>query len=256
MGITWNNNKILCDYLKFVEGEDNIFRRQFELFHKDFLVGLSDIMEYDKPAYQRYVQKINETKGKLNFWGERFEVYFHSKLLNGVPEFISSVRRGKDGSESDLQIQFKENNLGLELTTLKYKVPPKTEIQILSKITDCILEKNSKKYANDKSALIVDITNIVAYEKLFGIDLNSIFNSNFNGFSYLNKEIKFGKIILGNSVFKEKSDGNLVHRFIPRIGFMSETLEMDSGLKEFLNLLFNRFKPDTDFDKLFYHINM
>ena len=187
-----NINKIVQQYVDLLETDNEIFRKQFELFHTDFLMGLSSIKEFDEKSFDRYIKNINDTKGKINFWGEKFEVFIHSKLINGVPKIITNLKRGVDGKEPDLIFDFKDTLLGIELTTAKFTQIPKTKERILAKITDKILEKNKKPYSNEKCALLIDITNIIAYEKLFDLNLNEIFNELFCGFGYLNtKMMKF-----------------------------------------------------------------
>ncbi len=256
LGIDVNSNKVLKDYLNRTEFKNEDIKKQFELFHMDFILGLREIEKVDNSSFNRYIKTINDTKGESNFWGEKFEVYFHSKLIQGIPQIITNLKRGKDGLEPDLLFDFNNSNLGIELTTLKYIIPPKSEEQVLSKITECIRKKNSNKYANPKCALIIDITNIVAYEKIFNFSLNKIFKEQFNGFSYLSKEINFGMIILCNSVFKKKSDDTLYHMLAPRIGIMNEKQIIDKDLNQFLNISFDNFKTNNNFDLQFHHLNM
>jgi hypothetical protein len=256
IGLEISENKILTELINRIDSPNEILSKQFELFHMDFLIGLKNIQEFDKISFNRYIEKINKTKGNLNFWGEKFETFIHSKLIKACPKIISELKRGADGIEPDILFKYKEEQLGIELTTLKFLNIPKNKEQILSKITEKILEKNNKPYSNEKCALLIDITNIIAYEKLFDLNLNEIFNELFCGFGYLNTKIKYEMVILCNSVFKQKNDGVLRHKLEPRIGFMSEAKTMDKNLKEFLNILFNNFQSDNDFDLKFHHLNM
>lgn len=256
LGININSNKILKEYLHRTEISDESLKKQIEFFHMDLIIGLRNIRVFDRISFERYIDTVNNSKENLNFWGEKFEIYFHSKLINGVPHLITDLRRGIDGLEPDLLFKYNDSQLGIELTTLKYKIPPKNSDQILSKITECILNKNSKKYSNSKCALIIDITNIVAYEKIFNLNLNNIFKESFDGFSYLQKVINFGMIILCNSVFKEKSDKTLFHELNPRIGIINEKKIIDRDLLQFLNTSFNNFTPSNDFNLEYYHQNI
>lgn len=256
IGIEIDENKILTELINRVDSPNELLSKQFEFFHMDFLIGLKNIQEFDEISFNRYIEKINETKGKLNFWGEKFETVIHSKLIKACPKIISDLKRGVDGIEPDILFKYKEKQLGIELTTLKFLNAPKNKEQILSKITDKILEKNNKPYSTGKCALLIDITNIIAYEKLLNLNLNEIFNEHFSGFSYLNAEMRYGMVILCNSVFKQKNDSGLRHRLEPRIGLMSENKSIDKNLKEFLNILFNNFQTDNDFDLKFHHLNI
>jgi len=254
LGININTNKIVKQYIDLLVTEKELFRKQFELFHMDLLLGLNNIKEIDEKSFDRYINSINQTKGKLNFWGEKFEVYMHSKLIQKDTKIIKNLKRGVDGIEPDLIFDFNSDSLGIELTTAKFSYPPKKKEHILSKITDKILEKNNKPYSNEKCALIIDVTNIIAYEKTLNLSLNEIFRELYSGFEYLNKEIKFGMVILCNSVYKQQHDGTLKHRLNPRIGLMSETKTIDNNLKNFLSILFNNFQPDDNYDLKFHHL--
>ncbi len=222
----------------------------------DFLLGLNSIREIDKKSFDRYIKNINNTKGELNFWGEKFEVFMHSKLIEGEGRITKNLRRGIDGKEPDLIFDFNNEILGMELTTSKFAQIPKTKEHILKKITEKILEKNSKPYSNEKCALIIDITNIIAYEKMLNLNLNQIFIESFNGFGYLNKVMNFGIIILCNSVFMQLEDGTLKHRLNPRLGLMSEKKALNSNLRKFINILFDNFQPDNNFNLKFHHLNI
>jgi hypothetical protein len=255
-GINTENNKILSDFLNRINGNNELLKKQYELFLMDLILGLNIIKEKDENSFKRYVKSLNSTKGNENFWGERFEVYMHSKLLKINANIIKNLKRGIDGLEPDLLFNFNETLLGIELTTLKFVKPPQTPEIILSKITDKILEKNSNPYAKENCALIIDITNIIAYGKLLNISLNDLFRNSFVGFDYLEKEIGFGVIILCNSVFKTKSDNSLFHSLIPRIGLCHEKKQMNIDLQHFLEITFNHFEQDDDYEQAFYHKNI
>ena len=254
LGLNIDNNQILISLLDKLNLIDETIRQQFELFHMDFLLGLNELKEFDNKSFKRYISKINETKGNLNFWGERFEIFMHSKLIKANPELITNLKRGKDGNEPDLVFKYKDITLGLELTTLKFIKPPKSKDIILSKITDKILEKNNRPYSNDNCVLIIDITNIIAYEK--SLNIKSILKEKFSGLSYSGKDIKFGMVILCNSVFAQNKDQALTHRLEPRFGFVNETKNMNKELKGFLNILFDNFKHNSDYNHKYYHLNI
>lgn len=253
-GINYKSNKALIKYLDFLDTDQEKIRQSFELFHMDLILGLEYIQKKDKKAFNRYIKTLNDTNGNTNFWGEKFEIYMHYKLLKGLPNFINNLKRGKDGLEPDLTFEYNGNRLGIELTTRQFITPPKNETEILNKITEKILEKNRKKYADENCALIMDITNIITYENLYNINLNNIFKKHFEGFSYLGIEIKFGMIVLVNSVFK--FDKELTHVLNPLLGIKSEKKEMNLSLNKFLNILFNEFKQNNCEGFEIYHPNI
>jgi hypothetical protein len=256
IGIEINQNKILTERLNIDENSDENLKKQYELFHMDFIIELKNIQKFDPISFNRYIQKINETKSSLNFWGEKFEIYMHSKLIKIYPKIISNLKRGIDGIEPDILLKYKEEQLGIELTTLKFLTDTVSKEQILSKITDKILEKNSKKYSNENCLLLIDITNIVFNEYKYNFKLNEIFDENFSGFAYLKKELKFGMVILCNSVYKRKNNDILSHELVTRIGFINETKGMNENLKEFLSIFFNNYQSDNDYIEKFHHRNI
>ena len=83
-----------------------------------------------------------------------------------------------------------------------------------------------------------------------------IYLESFVGFDYLEKEIGFGVIILCNSIFKTKSDNSLFHSLIPRIGLCHEKKQMNIDLQHFLEITFNHFEQDDDYEQAFYHKNI
>jgi hypothetical protein len=255
-GIKIDKNKILKDIFNRLDWPNEDLSKQYELFLMDLLVGLNSIKSIDFNSYNRYVKNLNETKGEINFWGEKFEVFMHSKLVKINTHVINDLRRGVDGKEPDLILKFNGIQLGLELTTTKFLEPPDSKEKILKKILDCIIEKNGKSYPNEKCALLIDITNLIMYEKVFNISLNKLFEESFSGFDFTGKDIGFGCVILCNSIFKLKADGNLYHYLNPRIGLFHETKPMNQELKDFLDIIFSKFKHDNDFELAFYHKNI
>ncbi|WP_304145685.1 hypothetical protein [Mesoflavibacter zeaxanthinifaciens] len=254
IGIDAHNNIFLKDYIDLLKTDNELFRKQFELFHMDFLLSLKLIQEKDEKSFKRYIKKINDTKEKINFWGEKFEVYLHSKLLQIDSKIIQNLKRGKDGVEPDLIFDYRNELLGIELTTLKFTQPQKSKDHILRKITDKILEKNSKLYSNEKCALIIDITNIIAYEKILGYSLNNIFTELFDGFNYLDKVINIGTVILCYSTFKYTDNKTLKHKYCPRICLINEDIKINESLKSFINVLYNNFQTDNDYKIKFHHL--
>lgn len=251
-GIDITNNKILNESINSLNDSNDIINKQSEFFHMNLLLGLKAIRDHDKNSYKRYIRNINSTKGKLNFWGEIFEVFVHSKLIKGVTKkIISNLKRGKDGLEADLEFIYNEKSLHLELTTLKVVDLP-SEDAIYSKIIDRILTKNRKPYAQENCVLIIDITNLVYYSRAQDLSLKKIFKERFKGFNSQEITIHFGMIILCHSIFKTLEDGSLHHSLNPIFGLANENKALDDDLKGFLNRLFN-FKEDEETHLAFYH---
>lgn len=256
LGIEISSNDVLTDYLELLEDQPEILRNQFELFHLELILSLYEIKKHDTISFDRYVKRINETRGKVNFWGEKFEVFIHSKLLKANFHIKNNLKRGIDGIEPDLTFNFNNSQLGIELTSLRFIESPKNKEVIINKVAECMLNKNNKPYANDKCVLLIDITNIIAYEKLLSFNINQIFKEEFHGFNYLGREINLGMVVLCNFVFKQRTNGDIYLMLNPRLGFMSEKKQMNTDLKKFIDIVFNGFKPDDDFDISFYHKNL
>lgn len=128
------------------------------------------------------------------------------------------------------------------------------KITLLKKITDAILDKNRKVYSGGRCALIIDVTNLVAIQSSKGSSLKELFrNKKFKGFSDFEKKIKFGIIILCNSVYKYRTDGTMYNSLNPYIGIMSENENIDPHLNSFVRAVFNDFKPCNDYEQSFYH---
>ena len=256
LGISIEDNPVLQKLLSLTQTQDQRIKQQFELFLMDLLLGLRRIQEADLQSFSYYIEKLNETKGRSNFWGERFEVFMHHKLLQANGELIDNLRRGKEGKEPDFVFDYDTVSLGIELTTSKFTALPKDENHIMNKITDTILEKNRKAYAGERCALIIDITNLVTIESLKGHSLKELFSDKFNGFSYLGRKIKFGIIILCNSVYKHRPDRTLYNSLNPYLGIMDDNGNIDPHLNSFIRTLFNNFKPDGDYELSYYHQNI
>lgn len=222
----------------------------------DLLLGLKRIKEFDLGSFTRYIDKINDSQDKSNFWGERFEIFVHHKLLPANGHLIKNLRRGKDGEEPDFVFDFNSDKLGIELTTSKFTVPPKEKNHIIKKITGVILDKNRKPYSGEKCALIIDITNLVTYSSMVGLSLKRLFQDEFHGFSYLGTKIKYGMIILCNSVYCYRPDETLFTTLNPYFGLMVDNGIVDSNLNSFIRTFFNKFKTEENCELSHYHLNI
>ena len=256
VGIKVLGNQILQDFVDRIDIQHEQIGKHYRLFHMNLILDLLKIKEFDKHAFERYVKSLNDTSGRLNFWGEKLEIFMHSVLIRMTPSIIQDLRRGKDGVEPDLVFDYKNSIVGLELTTLKFTSKPKSKDEIIRKITDKILEKNGKCYASGKCALLIDVTNITFYEMLFGFNLGDIFETEFKGFGYLNKSFNFGKVILCDNVFKNNINEPTKHSWRPRIGLMNDSGAIDKDLMSFLKILFNNFRIDDIYYKAFHYANI
>lgn len=133
LGISIDDNPILQKLFFLTKVEDEKIKQQFQLFLMDLFLGLKRIQEADLKSFSYYVQRINGTKGKINFLGEYFEVFNHHKLLMENGKFIKNLRRGIEGEEPDLVFGYNTVSLGIELTTAKFATPPKDENHIIKK---------------------------------------------------------------------------------------------------------------------------
>jgi len=256
LGIDCYTNKLLLEFIELLNEPDDLLKKQYEFFHQDFILSLNEIKKNDKKSFEKYVKRINDTKGKLNFWGEKFEIYNHSQLIKLNANIIFNLRRGREGKEPDFLFNYNKTELGIELTSLKFIESPKNEEIIINKITDCIIEKNNKPYSNEKTALIIDVTNMIAYEKLNNYSLKSIFKKHFEGFEYLQKEMRLGFIILCFFDLKEFKNNELIHSLNPLFGLQYEKKPINKDLISFLRIIFNNFEQDKNFIRSFHHQNI
>jgi len=257
LGIDVRKSSIIEKYIQLIkEPESEI--EDFELFHWDLILGLSEIKDFDYNSFKRYQSNINNSKDNLTFWGERYEVIWHYKLIKALNHYsyITDLKRGKDGLESDLIFNFNNSNIGIELTTLKFQSGLKNAEEILMKIYKSIFKKNSKPYANKNSALIIDVTNLNYHSKFTELSLKDILKTNIFETKNLIDKINFGMVILCQSEYRINEKGNRGQYLKPVLAIPNRKISINIELSKFLNLFFNNFKDSGDDYIVHYHKNI
>ncbi|MBK6263398.1 hypothetical protein JKA74_00010 [Marivirga sp. S37H4] len=249
------DESVITKYLKYLETPDLEIRKQVELFHLELLESLISIQEHDIKSSNRYIKNLKSSENLRNFWGEKFEVIIHSKLIKLVDQnAISTVRRGKDGKEPDLLFDFENHQLGIELTTLKFeKSPNKLELASFKKMMDKISEKNNNVYANKNTVLFIDISNIEFLNALMTGNSSVDFLDKYKDqLEALSTKLNFKFILFLESIFYYDSMKNLKRCLNPIAGITDN--EKPNSVNRFLNLAFNDFKKGDN--KIYRHQNI
>jgi len=199
-----------------------------KLFHAEygalFLLAqnLNDIKSHDENIFNK-LRKDVLTKSHERSWdGIRFEIAIARHLLCFCS--IELIKR----ESPDFSFIYKGCTFYLE-STITRVVQPK--IDVLYKIGSTINKKNKKKYANSKTILAVDITNI--YMNFFSDTSNEESNLESHVNKYLeSNKVKYGAIIFYVALY----DSNLGHY---RLTYNYHIIDdCDASLKEFIEFGF------------------
>lgn len=254
IGIEIFPDSILEKYVNLIE--NNEFKEQIELFHFNIILGLDLIRIKDVSSFKRYTKNLNNSKSNLTFWGEKNEVYWHSKLLEINDIYISNLRRGIDGKEPDLVFKINNETFGFELTTLKFEKYPKDNESIFFKIIEQIKIKNEKVYYSNKNCvLIIDITNLYFHAEFNNRNFKEIWNENFKGFKIDNITINFGMIIFCTNSYRKYSDERLLHKVNPILGLINEENRLNKHFELLIKKMFNNFDKIIEEDCIDFYPN-
>lgn len=150
-------------------------------------LALIDIKNYDEDIYKTYLKRIINNKD-ISIHGHIFEIkecaHFIETCKNEKLEF-------KFGDANLKEPDFIVNNCGFEITSIRFSEET-NEINPGNKLLNTFRNKNSKKYANTNTALIIDISEATyqTFEKSIpvSISLNDVKE-------IMKKEMKFGVIL-------------------------------------------------------------
>lgn len=150
-------------------------------------LALIDIKNYDEDIYKTYLKRIINNKD-ISIHGHIFEIkecaHFIETCKNEKLEF-------KFGDANLKEPDFIVNNCGFEITSIRFSEET-NEINPGNKLLNTFRNKNSKKYANINTALIIDISEATyqTFEKNIpvSISLNDVKE-------IMKKEMKFGVIL-------------------------------------------------------------
>ncbi|MCV0367325.1 MAG: hypothetical protein K5798_08720 [Nitrosopumilus sp.] len=119
---------------------------------------LKQIKEYDETEFQKFKKWLTKTvKTPDDYFGVRFEIEVFTLLVQGkCTEFIKREK-------PDFEITEFNSTVYVECTTKHLGVV--RDGDYLDKITDAIEDKASKDYSNHKTALFLDITNLLHHRQ-------------------------------------------------------------------------------------------
>lgn len=185
-------------------------------------IDIDSIKKHNLDDFNHYLTKLK--KKDISFWGERFEIFFYNRLISKLNTTIKDIKRGVEGKDADFIVEYNGHYIAIETTSLNFsKTSPKENP--ITKLKNKIFEKDRKPYSNLRCCLIIDITNLIFYRKIyknFSISIAELFAS---------LESKFGAILLLESVHIIEGE-NLIYK--------SQVYDwlnpnIDIGLKEFLS---------------------
>lgn len=201
-----SNHPISREVFNYHSINEPLLKKIIEFSLAEFIVDIQSLKKIDINSYEYYLSKISNTKD-LNFWGEQFEISIHSKMYKLLNEKGIKIRRGiRENAEADFVIESSTNSFMIETATRKYNDFSNMTYPI-KKIQNIILKKNSLDYANCNCALFVNTSNILFNEKIGKLKLEKTFQEFLTS---LKEKIKFGRILLFESVFTEYEE-NLKH---------------------------------------------
>ncbi|UFH60033.1 hypothetical protein [Sulfurovum mangrovi] len=158
-----------------------------------FIHNLKAVGEYNKKLYKKIKKNIKSNLYDNAFYGHKFEVSITGSLLKNKIKF-------KKRESPDFEI-YNNKTFFLECTSVKFDKNPQND-EIVEKIIKKILEKNKKTYANNKTILSIDITNmfeVTSHTGLHYLNENAINKIK----EVIYKEVKYAAITLHVQVYKK-----------------------------------------------------
>lgn len=133
-------------------------RRDFMLAKVALLAkNLQDIEKNDKVLFEKCKRQLLKSQNDNEYYGARFEISVTSALvyhkLNNNIDFIKQ-------NAPDFQVKLNDGTIYLECTTA-HIVSKKHDVY--EKLGEIISVKGTKRYCNPKTALLVDVTNILCH---------------------------------------------------------------------------------------------
>lgn len=222
---------ISAEYQKALATKDAVIVKSMEQGILHLLAGLLRIKGYNESDFNYHVRKLNAKD--VSFWGERFEIYLYSKLIED--KSILNLRRGVPNVEADFLFKFQDKGIALEATTANFS--ESQNFDAIAKIKKAIWKKEQKKYASKECCLVVDITNLLFYRRLFDSNKNDNGNPNQKIFKstiselFQNLSSPFGAILLNGNYHLRDEDKYVSDAYTWR------NAEINDGLSEYLNHL-------------------
>lgn len=165
IGVDFTNegHPLVSEYKSVCKYNDLLAKKAFEHLLMILVIDLEVIRKHDPHSYQYYLKRIK--KRDISFWGERFEIYYYSKLLSS--KIISKVKRGNPNNEPDFICEYESHLIQIETTSFQYLNNGLGKDSII-KMLKIVNKKNEKIYATSSCVLVIDISNMVFNKKLIG----------------------------------------------------------------------------------------
>ena len=224
------NHPFAREYHDVKKINKDIATAAFEHFLLVFITDLMIIKKYRPMDYDYYRKRIKANH--ISFWGERFEISWYAFLLHKFSGVIADLKRGTESVEADFVFNYNGNPVALETTTVKFQNTPRLTDPI-EKILNKIQEKEEKPYANSNCILVIDITNLSFYRKVFqnfSVSITELL---------LRLESKFGLVLLQENVHAGSVDNP---RYIAK-AWEKVSERAGDGVKDFF---YNNFQKNKN----------
>lgn len=188
LGIDLNNLKHPISAMVSLAISTHEFDKQI-LKHKLRVLGLAlmDIKKHDKAIYSFYLKKIIKN-ADLSVNGFIFETIQCANLISTAAEYNMEF---KFGDHNKKEPDFLLNNCGFELTTVRFS-QESNKLNADKKLLSSFRGKNQKTYANENTALLIEVTQIAHYASKPEFKPELSFNDVLKMFK---NESKFGVIL-------------------------------------------------------------
>ena len=186
-----------------------------------FIEELELVRDKDRNCFESFKKQLIPQRKGQSWPGLRFEVHVAASLY----EKGCNIRKRES---PDFEIAHNNNQLFVESTSRRFESASK--FSHFNKVKEAIYDKSEKKYANKKTALFIEASNIFFCESqmITPIDLEEFYKS-----LYMDEKIKYGSIVVFS--FRKNNDNKRYESCYRRI----EIDGCEPGLKEFLDSLYS-----------------
>ena len=126
------------------------------------LIGqLKDIQRLNPDVFKKCIKNLNKHTSEKNFWGYRFEIHIAHQLLKGRVSF-------RYRESPDFSVIYQRSEIYIECGSRRPEKPIDTASLARKALIGTIRQKSAMPYMNLKTALFLDITNLI-----FNFSVNS-----------------------------------------------------------------------------------
>lgn len=134
--------------------QGRFFERNTEENRLEMLIKqMNDIKKYDLSLFNSFRNEFNKRSADPGCWGIRFEIRVCSELIKSGIAF-------KKGESPDFKIFDHQTHAWIECTSLRF-ISSKKPIVLDERVVSKYISKSHQPYCNLKTALFMDITNIM-----------------------------------------------------------------------------------------------